>query len=290
MTITMIKKIRKGNAMRVYHGTMNVAPQCKRASVPKSTGFAIAALGTGRLGCGPSYVREFFITLLFIAVPLAVILFLAWLPLRIRDRMVESQRGKRQRSIHESLEIHHANGHAPHFHITARLNKEELLRSAASNQKLQQAPWLKITLSVFFTLWLVVGSWDIINMLLGEKPHRVRDWLRGSIGAAFAGYCLWQYWVAPWLFRRNVRNASEMEISLATELDFRITRDGIRLGDEDAEAALIEWGDVDYVELDEDAVRLALMSKDLLWIPRESMFHEGDWPALVEFLRPLAKA
>ena len=58
---------------------------------------------------------------------------------------------------------------------------------------------------------------------------------------------------------------------------------------EGEEVAEIGWDQVDHLVEEPDALCLMLVSRDFLWIPKDSLFQQGDWESLKAMLQPLKK-
>ena len=234
-------------------------------------------------------MKEFFITILFIAIGLGIPIFIGCLPFLIRDRVRKNRGKRRQKAFEEKVKDSRLLGKSTDFHFTVRLNKSELLEADSTSRSLQQSGFVKAILTIIFLTWLSRSSWEIGGMLLGYKEHLLGSWLRYSTGLVVASYVLWNLWVVPWLVRRQITASSEMEISLATATDYHFTNEGIWMGEGESEQAICPWSMVNYAVIKDDEIHIVFTFKDLIVIPRDSFFHQGDWDSLVEFLLPLAK-
>ncbi|HEX5790421.1 MAG TPA: YcxB family protein [Luteolibacter sp.] len=98
-------------------------------------------------------------------------------------------------------------------------------------------------------------------------------------------FLLWLLLLQPWLARRRIAAASDLELSRATEHEVVLTAQDIRVRMH-GEESITPWSDVDRVVVTPDELRILFANQDFLWIARDSRFRTGDWEGLLAFLKP----
>ena len=232
-------------------------------------------------------MKEFFITIGFILLFLGVPILLACIPFFLRDAARRRDRKRRHRNLEKEKGAVVAEGQV--FEVTIRFNKEELKQVVALEDRQDHPIVLSSLASLVLLMWVIGGSIGIREMLVGEEPSTVWRWLRNLFGVLVGSWLLYVIWFQARVQRNRIDEASEYEVSQVTERKYFIDSNGLKLSMEGEEVAEIEWDQVDHLVEEPDALCLMLVSRDFLWIPKDSLFQQGDWESLKAMLQPLKK-
>jgi len=231
-------------------------------------------------------MKDFFITIMFIVIFFGGSIFLLLLPFLLRDWLRRSRRKKRQQRFFDGLESLSNQV----FEISVRFYKEDLNKILSIEHR-QQFPLLaKVFLTPLFILWVAGGLHGIWEMITGQEPQKIFDWVRCLIGVLLGLRIFWVMWISCWLLKKNIAEASDLEVSRVSETDYKISSDGIRVTIQGDEGDIIEWKQVDRIVEEPDAIRIMFVSRDFLWIPRDALFRSGEWEGLITFLGPFDAA
>ncbi|MDX1679934.1 MAG: YcxB family protein [Akkermansiaceae bacterium] len=234
-------------------------------------------------------MKDIVITVLFVVVFLGGMIFLAILPVMIRRLVLRSNRKARHRRFEEAVERWKESDKEQVFDVSVRLYKEDVLQLVALDQRLH-FPWYgRLLGTLFFGWWVIGGSLIAWRMISGQEAHRFLGWLQAVIGVLVGLRFLWLIWVQWWIIKKNVESTSDMQISEGTATDYKISPEGIRIIVDGQELATPEWSEVDRFVEEPNALRIMSKANDVIWIPKESLFHQGDWEGLRDFLSPFKK-